>query len=142
MDEVNASPTTETGGIVIGRITGSTATVEIATGPGPNAVRTATRFERDVEYAQNQLELAISRDTSLAYVGEWHSHLVATPEPSGRDVLSMTGIAGSSNYATDCPTMLICGFDTAKNEIGELKAWVFPVASCMRQVSIVQRTVA
>ena len=107
-----------------------------ATGPGPKAVRSATRFERDVEHAQKELDMDSTNDPSNVYIGEWHSHLVATPVPSGRDVLSLTGIAQSSNYATDCPIMLICGFDKEKSSIGELKGWAFPVESSMRMVGI------
>jgi integrative and conjugative element protein (TIGR02256 family) len=134
--EVASSPTVETGGILIGRIDGTTAIVTRATGPGPKAVRTVTRFERDIEFAQKELDAESSKDASMVYIGEWHSHLVAEPVPSGRDVLSLTGIAQSSNYATDCPIMLICGFDPEKKTVGELKGWVFPVESSMRSIKI------
>jgi len=135
--EVTSSPTTETGGILIGRIEGSKAIIEMATGPGPKAVRTATRFERDVEFAQEALDAESAKETNNVYLGEWHSHLVASPEPSGRDVLSMVGIADAHNYVTDCPVMLICGFDPKTAKIGELKAWVFPISSSMRRAAIV-----
>ena len=135
--EVSSSPTTETGGILIGRIEGSKAIIERATGPGPKAVRTATLFERDIEFAQKELDAESVKGSNNAYVGEWHSHLVASPEPSGRDVLSMIGIAEAVNYATDCPLMLICGFDQKTAIIGELKAWVFPVSSSMRRATFV-----
>ena len=72
----------------------------------------------------------------MVYIGEWHSHLVAEPVPSGRDALSLTGIAQSSNYATNCPIMLICGFDQEKKTVGSLKGWVFPVESSMREVML------
>ncbi len=134
--EVGSSPTVETGGILMGRIDGTTASITRATGPGPNAIRTATRFERDVEYAQQELDAESSKDSSSVYIGEWHSHLVPTPSPSGRDVLSLTGIAQSSNYATDCPIMLICGFDVGTNSIGELKGWAFPVKSSVRTADV------
>jgi integrative and conjugative element protein (TIGR02256 family) len=134
--EVASSPNVETGGILIGRINGTTAIVNRATGPGPKAVRSATRFERDVEYAQQELDMDSTNDPSNVYIGEWHSHLVATPVPSGRDVLSLTGIAQASNYATDCPIMLICGFDKEKSSVGELKGWAFPVESSMKCVPI------
>ncbi|MBN8600333.1 MAG: ThiF family adenylyltransferase [Planctomycetes bacterium] len=135
--EVALSPTAETGGILIGKIDGGTAIVIRATGPGPKAVRTATRFERDVEFAQQELDAESSKDASMVYIGEWHSHLVANPVPSGMDVLSLTGIAQSSNYTTNCPIMLICGFDPEKMTVGELKGWVFPIESSMRNVTVI-----
>ena len=58
--EVASYPIVETGGIIIGRIDGSVAIVTRATGPGPNAVRTATRFERDVDYANEKLDTEAS----------------------------------------------------------------------------------
>lgn len=134
--EVTSSPIVETGGILIGRRDGTTAVIVRATGPGPKAVRTATRFERDVDFVQQQLDIESSKDPSNVYIGEWHSHLVPTPVPSGRDVLSLTGIAQSSNYATDCPVMLICGFDQEKKGVGELKGWAFPVESSMRSIDL------
>jgi len=135
--EVESSPTTETGGILIGRIEGSRAIVARATGPGPKAIRTATRFERDIEFAQNELDAEVANGNSNIYIGEWHSHLVTLPEPSGRDVLSMKGIAEAPNYATDCPVMVICGFDKKTGAFGKIEAWVFPIASSMRKVTIV-----
>ncbi len=136
VNEVASSPTVETGGILIGRIDGTTAIVTRATGPGPKAIRTATRFERDVEFAQQELDAESARDLSMVYIGEWHSHLVPEPAPSGRDVLSLTGIAQSSNYATTSPIMLICGFNQEKKSIGALKGWAFPVESSMKCIPI------
>jgi integrative and conjugative element protein (TIGR02256 family) len=135
--EVKANPHTETGGILIGRIEGRRAIVSRATGPGPNAIKTVTRFERDVDFAQNELNIEVSSRSANSYIGEWHSHLVASPEPSGRDVLSMQGIAAAANYATDSPVMIICGFDQKEGKIGEIKAWVFSSSSSMRRMTIV-----
>ncbi|MBI1349459.1 hypothetical protein GC163_24605 [bacterium] len=134
--EVVSSPATETGGILLGRLDGSKAIIHRATGPGPNAVRTPTKFERDLEFSQQELEAEVSNGNGNIYLGEWHSHLVAVPEPSGRDVLSMTGIAEAANYATDCPVMLICGLDPQTQNVGDIKAWVFPVGSSMRRITI------
>ncbi len=136
MAEVQSCPTTETGGILIGRIEGDKAIIERATGPGPKAVKTATRFERDIEFAQSELDAATASSHTSVYLGEWHSHLVASPKPSPRDVLSMQDIAESRNYATDCPVMVICGFDQKAATIAEINAWAFPVSSSMRRVTI------
>ena len=135
--EVLSSPTRETGGILIGRLDGNKAIVHKATGPGPKAVRTSTRFDRDVEYSQNELDAEVAACNENVYLGEWHSHLVASPEPSGRDVLSMTGIAEAANYATNCPVMMIFGFDPKAKAIGELRAWAFPAGSSLRRIAVV-----
>ena len=132
--EVASSPTVETGGILIGRIESNIAIVEKATGPGPNAIRKAKHFERDIEFAQAELNAATANCS--VYLGEWHSHLVPVPEPSCRDTLSMTGIAEADNYGTRCPVMMICGYDAKKATVGELRAWVFPQASSGRRVTI------
>ncbi len=79
--EVTSSPIVETGGILIGRRDGTTAVIVRATGPGPKAVRTATRFERDVDFVQQQLDIESSKDPSNVYIGEWHSHFVPRLSP-------------------------------------------------------------
>ena len=87
----------------------------------PKAIKSATKFEKDIEFAQAELErLATELGDQGRYIGEWHSHLVVDPEPSGQDVGSLTGIAEASNYATRCPVMLIAGFDKEKKEVEKL----------------------
>lgn len=135
--EVEASPTAETGGILIGYVNGRKAVVVKATGPGPKAVRTATRMERDVEFVQAELDRATKElGPKGLYVGEWHSHLESDPHPSGRDVLSLTEIAESENYATECPVMMIAGFDPKTQKMVTVKGWSFPKIGAMTVVPI------
>jgi integrative and conjugative element protein (TIGR02256 family) len=127
--EVEASTTAETGGILIGYIENRNAIVVRATGPGPNAKQTPYIFERDVNFVQQELDRAAKElgERGL-YIGEWHSHLVASPEPSGQDVESLCGIAQAPNYATRCPAMIIAGLDKEKGKLADLKCWTFPTA--------------
>jgi len=107
--EAATSGKVETGGILIGfRNESGNIVVVKATGPGPNAVRTENRFEKDVEYCQQRLvEAAKSLVPRGQYVGEWHYHPHGNNEPSGTDIKSLSEIAEQINYATDEPIMVI-----------------------------------
>lgn len=99
----------ETGGVLIGYREGPGRYVIIkATGPGPKAIRTKTRFEKDEEYCQKELIDAFSQLAEKGlYLGEWHYHPVGSNEPSGLDIRSLTEIAAQSNYRIDRPIMII-----------------------------------
>lgn len=99
----------ETGGVLIGSITGNCALITRATGPGPNAEHTPTEFRRDGEYSQWVLdETAIQSDGSQDYIGEWHSH-PKNSGPSGKDFASLRWIAQNPKYAIAQPVLGICG---------------------------------
>lgn len=84
--EVGLFLTAETGGVLLGRMTGSEILVEQVTGPGPRAVHLPDYFEADHDYQQQQIELAYADSNGeLQYIGEWHSHLQVIPEPSEQD---------------------------------------------------------
>jgi integrative and conjugative element protein (TIGR02256 family) len=125
--ETMSTPTVETGGVLAGYIDGERrAVVTRVIGPGPTAVKSATRFHRDVEYAQAELDRTANElGDRGAYIGEWHSHLEAAPEPSPMDVRSLSGIAAAPNYLTCNPLMLIAAFDPAAAKAVALRAWVF-----------------
>jgi integrative and conjugative element protein (TIGR02256 family) len=132
--EVESSPDRETGGILIGHVENRKAIVAKVTA---NAVSTTTRFERDIEFVQQQLDAA-GRELGNRgqYIGEWHSHLQTNPVPSGQDVRSMVGIAAAPNYGTMCPAMIIAGIDSKSARMASLKAWVFPYNSMAQAVQI------
>jgi integrative and conjugative element protein (TIGR02256 family) len=98
----------ETGGVLVGYRTGSGEVVVTgATGPGPRSFRTRSRFRRDGDHAQTEVDrlhqVSGGRDD---YVGEWHSH----PEPvgpSGIDVGSMAWIGANAAYQTEEPLLVI-----------------------------------
>lgn len=107
--ESSDSKDIETGGVLIGhRTSGGQYIILRATGPGPQAVRTETRFEKDEEYCQKELERAFKelKDRGL-YLGEWHYHPLDSNKPSGLDIKSLTAIAAQDNYRIDKPVMII-----------------------------------
>jgi integrative and conjugative element protein (TIGR02256 family) len=111
LEEVKKARDVETGGILIGFETEERDIIVLrASGPGPKAVMTKTRFEKDIEYCQQQLEEA-SRELGIRglYVGEWHFHPSGSNHPSALDIKSMYGIAHQENYATEKPAMIIIG---------------------------------
>jgi integrative and conjugative element protein (TIGR02256 family) len=107
--ESSVSKDVETGGVMLGYRTGDGKyVITRITGPGPKAVRTATRFERDVAYCQREIEKAFVElgDKGL-YLGEWHYHAIGGNSPSGTDIKSLTKIAAQENYRVDKPVMII-----------------------------------
>lgn len=139
--EVESTPSTETGGILLGFVDQDRHAVVIrATGPGPEATKSAGGFDRDIEFVQGELQKAASELGNRGlYVGEWHSHLDADPEPSGIDISSLCGIAKASNYATRCPVLLIAGLEVKTGRVAKLKTWSFPIGG---PVYPVEHTVA
>jgi integrative and conjugative element protein (TIGR02256 family) len=76
-------------------------------GPGPRALRTRTRFQRDGEYAQEQVDRLHHESSGRDdYVGEWHSH-PASMGPSGIDRDSMEWIGGNDRYLREQPFLII-----------------------------------
>lgn len=131
------SPQAETGGILLGCVKDRKAIVLRCTGPGPNAKCTANEFRRDVQFVQSELErAAIDLGDRGLYIGEWHSHLVVVPEPSGRDIQSLFGISEAPNYLTRCPVMLIAGATADQSGERRLLAWVFPLSGRMYSVQV------
>lgn len=108
-DLISADPTIETGGVLAGRVTrNGDVVVTHASGPGPNAKRTRSKFEKDVEFCQHFLDEAYEASgQGVVYVGEWHSHPSSDNRPSGTDLKSLSEIAIARNYITARPIMLI-----------------------------------
>lgn len=82
----------ETGGVLLGHeVDGDTpgvaGRIEVrrAGDPGPNAVRTPTRFVRDAHHAQRLADLAYAADRSV-WIGEWHTHPGGQTSPSPTDL--------------------------------------------------------
>ena len=77
----------ETGGILLGHDGGLARpiTVTACGGPGPLVIRRRSYFRRDLGHASALAEQAVTVDGS-AWIGEWHTHDTAMPEPSDRDL--------------------------------------------------------
>jgi len=131
------SPDVETGGVLIGFLAeGNRVVVVDATGPGPNATRTAMLFRRDIAYVQGKLdEAARALGPRGVYVGEWHSHLSADPQPGPMDMDSLFGIARVPNYLTRCPVMAIAGLDPGTGKVATIGTWAFPVVGRIYAIS-------
>ena len=125
------TPGIETGGILVGRIRESMEIViESASGPGPNAHRSATGFDRDVSYCQRFVdEQAVA---GLLYIGEWHSHPTEDNRPSQTDLASLRQVAQHSNYLTTQPIMIIM------SRSGEPACTAHPVGKLHYEVSLVE----
>lgn len=107
--ESGESGDVETGGVLVGyRNAGDEYVIVRVSKPGPNAVRTQTRFEKDEEYCQKELLDAFNElGEKGLYLGEWHYHPSGGNEPSGLDIKSLTEIAAQENYRIDKPIMII-----------------------------------
>jgi integrative and conjugative element protein (TIGR02256 family) len=104
---VKLNPAIETGGVLAGFMTANgDFDIHYASGPGPNAICSSTRFEKDVEFCQAFLDEKL-KETGAVYLGEWHSHPSADTRPSGTDLKSLNGIAVERDYLTDHPVMII-----------------------------------
>lgn len=98
----------ETGGVLVGHVDPAGRTVITGVvGPGPRAIRSPTKFRRDGEHAQSEVDRLHSESEGRDdYVGEWHSH-PASVGPSGVDVRSMAWIGGNARYCRDQPLLII-----------------------------------
>lgn len=98
----------ETGGVLVGYREPSGAVIVVhATGPGPKAVHTPIRFQRDGDYAQAEVDrLHAASDGRHDYVGEWHTH-PAPIGPSGVDREGMAWISDNPAYGTPEPLLVI-----------------------------------
>ncbi|UJF29302.1 ThiF family adenylyltransferase [Kaistella sp. 97-N-M2] len=106
---IRENPTIETGGVMAGiKDEKGNIVITRVSSPGPKAVMSSTKFEKDIEFCQNFLdEIYQNSNQSTIYVGEWHSHPSANNHPSETDIKSLTEIAIEKNYLTDCPVMII-----------------------------------
>lgn len=86
----------EAGGLLFARITGKTIRLEEATGPRKSDVRTPYSYWPNRKAEQTEIEDHFKR--GLHYVGDWHSHPENFPEPSGRDVRTMTSRVRRSEH--------------------------------------------
>lgn len=98
----------ETGGVLLGEISGDVLVVKHASGPGPKSDRKSMHFLKDIEYCQKYIdEMYEKNGDSAAYIGEWHYHPVGNNNPSNTDLSSLSSIANGKGYLTENPTMII-----------------------------------
>jgi len=106
-DLVSAEPQIETGGVLAGSVReNGDFEVRFASGPGPKAIRSSSKFEKDIAFCQEFLDKLYSNSGAI-YLGEWHSHPSDNNKPSSTDLKSLTEIAVQPNYLTENPLMVI-----------------------------------
>ena len=98
----------ETGGVLVGHVASDGLTIVSAVvGPGPNALHARSRFTRDGEYAQIEVDrIYRESDGRDDYIGEWHSHPDAGG-PSFIDRGSMSWISDNPLYGRNEPVLII-----------------------------------
>jgi integrative and conjugative element protein (TIGR02256 family) len=100
----------ETGGVFIGRYSRDLSmafVTEVVFAP-IDSKQGPTWFERGVEGLTQKLRLSW-RSTGTFYLGEWHFHPGAAPNPSSVDSSQMAAIAKSPLYTCPEPILMIIG---------------------------------
>ncbi len=105
----------ETGGILLGRGPDATGAVhvEVAGEPGPNAIRRADFFQRDLDHARKLADDAweVSR---AVWIGEWHTHLHAGPRPSAADLRTYARLLTAASLQFEVFAAVIVVPDSAR----------------------------
>lgn len=100
----------ETGGVLMGYVKNKTVFIEKVSSSGPKAIHEPFYFKADPDFIDMYIDMEIANsDGKLRYIGEWHSHLQITPDPSIIDMDSLFEIAESSNDF--CSLLIIGAFD-------------------------------
>lgn len=104
----------ETGGVILGRYSDLHGCAEIHElgRPPPGSRATGTSFCRSTAGLEELLRIRW-RD-GLYYLGEWHFHPYAAPDPSALDVRQIQSIACDPGYRCPEPLLLILGADPRK----------------------------
>lgn len=100
----------ETGGILIGKYSDdlSKAIISLASGAPPDSTAGRTWFARGVKGLRKLLDKC-HKTAGSYYLGEWHYHPFASPQPSGHDIKQMIAIARDTKYNCPEPIMIILG---------------------------------
>jgi integrative and conjugative element protein (TIGR02256 family) len=101
-----ASPSAETGGILMGFHDGDDISVVRASDAGLNARRSACGFLRDTKHCQAVLDAEHAR-SGADYVGEWHTHVIDLPRPSEGDLATLAGIILDQDYGFPSFAMML-----------------------------------
>jgi len=101
----------ETGGILVGAYNDdhSTAIVKTISGAPSDSKHGATWFERGLKGLQKLLNSLWSMGEY--YLGEWHFHPNASPNPSSQDITQIKAISESIAYRCPEPILFIIGGD-------------------------------
>lgn len=105
----------ETGGILIGKLSDNCVVITQAVGPGLNAEHASYHFRRDGEHSQRILDRFVTESNGeYDYIGEWHSH-PAPYGPSPTDIVAIRWVAANKKYSVSHPIMALCTKELADN---------------------------
>jgi integrative and conjugative element protein (TIGR02256 family) len=116
----------ETGGILLGTDEGLAGPIVVRQcgGPGPAAVRRQSYFRRDLAHAA-----ALAADAEAngsAWIGEWHTHGIAMPEPSARDLLTYQTLLDDPQLAfARILSVVVLADPDSGWQVPQLHAWSF-----------------
>ena len=97
----------EAGGQLFARIEGDRIHIVEATGPRRTDTRTRNGYQPD--RLAEKAEIAERHSVALHYVGDWHTHPAARPQPSARDLTSMAECVTKSKHNLNGFLLLIIG---------------------------------
>lgn len=97
----------EAGGQLFARFVETRIIVDAATGPRRTDVRTRTTYVPDRK--AERLEIEDRHREGLHYIGDWHTHPVMLPTPSGRDVTSIVDSVNKSTHNLNAFLLVIVG---------------------------------
>lgn len=107
------SSTDETGGLLLGEIDDAlqTISIDVATGPPPDSIKSTDQFLCGVEGTEDQCKFYGEKSgNSTNFVGVWHTHPVSMPEPSTVDLEAMAQLLHCQEKTPRHVVMLIVGF--------------------------------
>lgn len=111
----------ETGGVLLGHrvpANGLAATVQHVIGPGPAAVHEPRRFGPDHDWQAAQVAELWTRDESLEYLGDWHTHPGGSTAVSPLDKAALRVIAAAPDANQAAPVMLIVALHPDTTRLG------------------------
>lgn len=98
---------TEAGGQLFGVVTSAEVRILSATGPYRLDERTRYSYRSDPDSAQRAIDKAAKQN--MTYIGEWHTHAEAKPNPSCSDQNAIETLASRSRLNTNALILLILG---------------------------------
>ncbi len=113
--QINQFKLIETGGVLLGCVKGNIINVEKASDAGPNAIHEEFYFKADPNYIDMFIDMEYANSgEKIIYLGEWHTHQQFNPEPSLKDLISLSEIATSSTEFTILLIIGVMKFDLQK----------------------------
>jgi integrative and conjugative element protein (TIGR02256 family) len=112
-----AADSCEAGGMLLGRVLLNEVDVIIDRATGPTHEDRASRFSffRPFWLAQKIVNDAWKRSRGTqVYLGEWHTHPEAIPQPSGTDLANWQNIRSRSKHAVDELIFAIVGIEATR----------------------------